>query len=104
MEHDAEEIWNATLTVVRDVINQGGAIPAQVAALGISNQRETVVLWDRRSGKPLHNAIVWQDRRTADMCKDLEASVPKDRAAPLRDACTARRTFSRAPAARRMQA
>jgi glycerol kinase len=68
VEHDADEIWNAvqaTLQEVRDTVGQ------PVAALGITDQRETIVVWDRRTGAPLHHAIVWQDRRTAGRCDDL---------------------------------
>src|SRR5438874_8104188 len=70
VEHDADDIWDAvqaTLTEVRDNLD------GPVAAMGITNQRETVVVWDRRTGRPLHRAIVWQDRRTADRCRQLEA-------------------------------
>ena len=70
VEHDAEEIWQATLACGRDVIAQAGA-GQRIAAIGITNQRETVVAWDRRTGMPLHRAIVWQDRRTADVCAGL---------------------------------
>ena len=70
VEHDPEEIWDSTLAVTREAIDRGGDA-GRVAAIGITNQRETVVLWDRESGKPLHNAIVWQDRRTADLCARL---------------------------------
>lgn len=63
VEHDPEEIWQATLDVVRKVADAD-----EVAAIGITNQRETVVVWERATGKPLHNAIVWQDRRTAELC------------------------------------
>src|SRR5262249_31785878 len=68
VEHDPEEIWRDTETTVREVIARcpGGA--AGVAALGITNQRETVVVWERVSGAPIHPAIVWQDRRTAQEC------------------------------------
>lgn len=70
VEHDAEEIWNATLEVCRDVIGKvGGA--ANVAAIGITNQRETTIIWDRNTGAPVHRAIVWQDRRTAAQCDAL---------------------------------
>ncbi|MFN6942076.1 MAG: glycerol kinase GlpK, partial [Parvibaculum sp.] len=72
VEHDAAEIWTATLEVCRGVLTSGTAA-ANIAAIGITNQRETTVLWDRASGKPLHNAIVWQDRRTADYCAKLKA-------------------------------
>jgi len=71
VEHDAEEIWRDTLGTLRDVLAQGNVAPDRVAAIGITNQRETVVLWDRRTGEPLHNAIVWQDRRTAAACDAL---------------------------------
>src|SRR5260221_162522 len=68
VEHDPEEIWQATLAVCREVLEK---VPG-VAAIGITNQRETTVLWERKTGKPLHNAIVWQDRRGAGLCQKLE--------------------------------
>ncbi len=71
VEHDAEEIWKSTLDVVAGVLEGAGATAAQVAAIGIANQRETTVLWERASGRPVHNAIVWQDRRTAPACAAL---------------------------------
>src|SRR5882672_3201186 len=64
VEHDAEEIWQATLKVTREALAGGNV--ADVAAIGITNQRETTVLWDRKTGRPLHHAIVWQDMRVAD--------------------------------------
>ncbi len=67
VEHDAETIWATTLAVAKQ------AMADDVTAIGITNQRETIVLWDRATGKPLHNAIVWQDRRTADLCASLKA-------------------------------
>ncbi len=70
VEHDADEIWTATLQVCREAISQAGG-PQGIAAIGITNQRETTVLWDRESGRPLHRAIVWQDRRTAGVCDAL---------------------------------
>ena len=73
VEHDPEEIWQATVAVVKAALADAGLTAADVAAIGITNQRETTVLWDRASGKPLHNAIVWQDRRTAAHCDDLRA-------------------------------
>ena len=73
VEHDAEEIWEATLAVCREVLAGVDLAAGAVAAIGITNQRETTVLWDRESGKPLHNAIVWQDRRTAPFCAQLRA-------------------------------
>jgi glycerol kinase len=67
VEHDAEVIWETVLAVTRE------AMADDISAIGITNQRETIVLWDRASGKPLHNAIVWQDRRTADLCAAMKA-------------------------------
>jgi glycerol kinase len=73
VEHDPEEIWRATLAVAREALAGLGAAAAEVAAIGITNQRETTVLWERATGKPLHNAIVWQDRRGTPLCRRLEA-------------------------------
>ncbi|MFM6854813.1 MAG: glycerol kinase, partial [Sphingopyxis sp.] len=70
VEHDAEQIWQRTLACARDVITRAGGAD-RITAIGITNQRETVVAWDRRTGQPLCNAIVWQDRRTASMCDAL---------------------------------
>ena len=69
VEHNADEIWASQLRVAQAVV----ADPAEIAAIGITNQRETTVIWDRRSGQPIHNAIVWQDRRTAGFCDELKA-------------------------------
>ena len=71
VEHDPEEIWSATVATARAALARAGVDAGQVAGIGITNQRETTVLWDRASGKPIHNAIVWQDRRTAELCADL---------------------------------
>jgi len=68
VEHNAEEIWKSQLAVARKALAKAKARPSDLAAIGITNQRETVVLWDRKTGKPLHRAIVWQCRRTAAMC------------------------------------
>lgn len=73
VEHDPEEIWRATVDVCRRVLTDTGSPASDIDAIGITNQRETTVLWDRRTGDPLHNAIVWQDRRTADFCESLRA-------------------------------
>lgn len=70
VEHDAAEIWTKTLECAREMVLEAGG-PERVAAIGITNQRETVVAWDRSSGEPLARAIVWQDRRTADVCQAL---------------------------------
>ena len=71
VEHDPEEIWTATVATVREAIAKAGLTAKDVAGIGITNQRETTVIWDRATGKPIHNAIVWQDRRTADFCETL---------------------------------
>lgn len=72
VEHDAEEIWANTLKVVGLALKKAGAAPAQVACIGITNQRETSLVWDSRSGKPLHRAIVWQCRRSQAICEKLK--------------------------------
>jgi len=74
VEHDPYEIWISQRDTAREAIEQAGIEPEQLRAIGIANQRETTVLWDRQTGEPLYNAIVWQDRRTAAMCADLRAS------------------------------
>ncbi len=74
VEHDPEDLWNTTLATVREALQRAGIEARQVVALGITNQRETALLWDRSTGKPIHNAIVWQDRRTAAACAALRAS------------------------------
>ncbi len=71
VEHDAEEIWQSIQATARATVEKAAADPAQIATIGITNQRETMVLWDRRTGRPVHQAIVWQDRRTAGMIEDL---------------------------------
>jgi glycerol kinase len=71
VEHDPEDIWADTLATVREVLGRSGVGVNSVAALGITNQRETAVLWERASGRPIHRAIVWQDRRTAEACARL---------------------------------
>ncbi len=68
VEHDPETIWQDTLAVCREALARAGLDGREIAALGITNQRETVVLWERATGKPVHRAIVWQDRRTAERC------------------------------------
>ncbi len=71
VEHDAEDIWRDAVAVLCQATDQAGARAGDIAAIGITNQRETTLLWDRRTGVPLHRAIVWQDRRTADACAAL---------------------------------
>jgi glycerol kinase len=74
VEHDPEEIWTSVLATAREALDIAGLSAADLAGIGIANQRETVVLWDRRTGRAIHNAIVWQDRRTAPVCERLEAA------------------------------
>lgn len=73
VEHDGREIWATQVGVAAEALSRAGITPREVKAIGITNQRETTLLWDRRSGEPLHNAIVWQDRRTAELCDRLKA-------------------------------
>lgn len=72
VEHDADEIWRTQRDVAREVLASNDIGPEEIAAIGITNQRETTLLWDRATGKPVHNAIVWQDHRTADLCDQLK--------------------------------
>src|SRR6186997_1935257 len=71
VEHDATEIWATQSGVMYEALAKAGVAARDVAAIGITNQRETTVVWERATGKPLANAIVWQDRRTADLCAEL---------------------------------
>ena len=73
VEHDPEEIWTSTQAVVRELLASTGISAADVSGIGITNQRETTIVWDRHTGKPIYNAIVWQDRRTAEYCAELAA-------------------------------
>jgi len=79
VEHDADEIWAAVQRTAHDAIEAAGARPSDVRAIGITNQRETLVVWDRRTLKPLTRAIVWQDRRTASVCTRLREAGHEDR-------------------------
>jgi glycerol kinase len=72
VEHDPEDIWNSTVAVCRDALKKAGLVPKDIAAIGITNQRETTLVWDRATGQAIHRAIVWQDRRTADICAKLK--------------------------------
>ena len=73
VEHDPEEIWSTTVSVCRDALNQMQIDPTEIAAIGMTNQRETTIVWDRATGAPIYPAIVWQDRRTSDVCNRLRA-------------------------------
>jgi glycerol kinase len=74
VEHDPKEIWASQIGVAADALSRAGASASDVAAIGITNQRETTVVWDRKTGEPIHNAIVWQDRRTAPFCDKLRSA------------------------------
>jgi len=73
VEHNPETIWQTQLKVAREVIQKTGISPSEIAGIGITNQRETTIIWNRETGKPVYNAIVWQDRRTAGFCDELKA-------------------------------
>src|SRR5215469_8365366 len=72
VEHDPEQIWRSQVEVARRVLSDCRVTAGDITAIGITNQRETTIVWDRHSGKPVYNAIVWQDRRTADFCDELK--------------------------------
>ncbi|MFC5653683.1 glycerol kinase GlpK [Paenibacillus solisilvae] len=74
VEVDAERIWQSALNVIRGTLGSSGVAPGQVAAIGITNQRETTVVWDKTTGQPIRRAIVWQSRQTTDLCEELKAS------------------------------
>ena len=78
VEHDANEIWQSAEKTCAEVMQKAGATAQDVAAIGITNQRETVVVWDRATGDPIHHAIVWQDRRTSELCAELKAEGFED--------------------------
>ena len=73
VEHEPEDIWDTTVLTVRAAMDKAGAAASDIAAIGITNQRETTLIWDRDTGKPIHRAIVWQDRRTTPLCERLKA-------------------------------
>ncbi|WP_378943230.1 glycerol kinase GlpK [Mesorhizobium sp. ANAO-SY3R2] len=72
VEHDPEEVWDSVVSTVHIALDKAGKTAADISAIGITNQRETVVIWDKATGRPIHNAIVWQDRRTAPLCAELK--------------------------------
>ena len=77
VEHDAQEIWSTQIGVAQQALSNAGIRASDVAAIGITNQRETTVIWDRKTGKPIHHAIVWQDRRTASYCDSIREKTEK---------------------------
>ena len=74
VEHDPVEIWSTQAGVAAESVTKKGLEGSQIAAIGITNQRETAVVWDRKTGEPIYNAIVWQDKRTASYCDELKAA------------------------------
>jgi glycerol kinase len=84
VEHDPEDLRRTTLATCHEAVAKAGLAARDIAAIGITNQRETTLVWDRASGKPIHNAIVWQDRRTTEMCRKLKDAGNEARVA----ACT----------------
>lgn len=82
VEHDAIEIWSRTKDVIHDAMEKAGLVAADIAAVGITNQRETTLIWDRKTGQPYHNAIVWQDTRTDKICQELAGEEGQDRLRP----------------------
>ena len=87
VEHDPQEIMRNVLLVVRVALDKADLSPADLCALGIANQRETTVLWDRRTGAPVHNAINWQDTRTDRLCRELARPVRTGPCSARRPAC-----------------
>ena len=72
VEHNPEEIWKTTLKTIKEAIKKSKSLRAKIISIGITNQRETTILWDKITGKPVYNAIVWQDRRTLSICQNLK--------------------------------
>jgi glycerol kinase len=78
VEHNANEIWGSVLSVIAEVLSESGIKPEQIAGIGITNQRETTVIWDKETGEPIYNAIVWQSRQTSDICEELKLNGYSD--------------------------
>ena len=74
VEHDPQEIWSSQISVAAEVVAKTGVTGREIAAIGITNQRETTILWDKETGEPVYNAIVWQDRRTSKYCDELKSA------------------------------
>ena len=72
VEHNPEEIWKVTLKTIKESIKKSKSLKSKIISIGIANQRETTILWDKNTGKPVYNAIVWQDRRTQSICQNLK--------------------------------
>ena len=78
VEHDPNEIWSSQIAVVTEALSRADIRPQEVAVIGITNQRETTIVWDRETGEPVFNAIVWQDRRTSAICDKLKSDGAED--------------------------
>ncbi len=78
VEHEAEDLWDTTIATCKAVIAKAGIGASDIVSIGITNQRETTVVWDRKTGKAIHRAIVWQDRRTAEICAGLKSAGLED--------------------------
>lgn len=78
VEHDPEQIWRSQLEVAREALNKGALVAADIAAIGLTNQRETTILWDKQTGEPISNAVVWQSRASAAICDELKANGCED--------------------------
>ena len=78
VEHDANEIWSTQIKSIKDVLEKSMISPSDIAAIGITNQRETTLIWDKKTGNPVYNAIVWQDKRTSDFCDKLKKNNLSD--------------------------
>ena len=76
VEHNAREIWRSCETVIRETVKKSGVAPESILGIGITNQRETTVMWDRETGRPVHHAIVWQCRRTSAICRSHKKHEP----------------------------
>jgi glycerol kinase len=79
VEHDPDEIWDSVLVTAEEALARAGIGPTGLVAIGIANQRETTLVWDKRSGRPVYPAIVWQDRRTAERCRELPTDLNRRR-------------------------
>ena len=79
VEHEPDQIWESVLRAIADVLAKAAIDARRIAAIGVTNQRETSLVWQRDGGRPIHRAIVWQDRRTADRCAELRAAGTQDR-------------------------
>ena len=77
VEHNPNEIWSTTIKALKKVIKKAISLKGQILTIGITNQRETTILWNKKTGKPIYNAIVWQDRRTQEYCKFLKNKITK---------------------------